>query len=207
MHTDTKQPTVEATLGTNVSLMPRFWILTDHGRREVVLVLRGTMSLNELAVDLTCDPVEFHVKSSGEPQADEQEELDAFNEQLESIPGSFPLDLSTPPPSPIHGRGRAHSRRPTGGSTFSEVGDSHKAHGGMLKMARVMGGKGKPVYIAVRHALKQNDGYSEFRLVTDFLVSERSAILLDLIICGHSLGAGVAGLLALVSAAVETLRL
>lgn len=34
---------------------PRFWVLTDHGRRQVVLVVRGTMSFNELAaVGLTC---------------------------------------------------------------------------------------------------------------------------------------------------------
>lgn len=39
--------------------MPRFWVLTDHVRKEVVLVIRGTMSLNELAVDLTCDPAPF----------------------------------------------------------------------------------------------------------------------------------------------------
>ncbi|EEB96845.1 hypothetical protein MPER_03944, partial [Moniliophthora perniciosa FA553] len=40
-------------------LMPRFWVLTDHSRGQVVLVLRGTMSLNEIAVDLTCDSEEF----------------------------------------------------------------------------------------------------------------------------------------------------
>ena len=47
--------------------MPRFWVLTDHVRREVVLVIRGTMSLNELAVDLTCEPSEFEPASSDEP--------------------------------------------------------------------------------------------------------------------------------------------
>ncbi|KAI0699803.1 hypothetical protein BC835DRAFT_1405006 [Cytidiella melzeri] len=174
-------PPVDAMLGTNVSLMPRFWVLTDHSRHEVVLVIRGTMSLNELAVDLTCDPADFRVKSSRRPSgtadADEQAELEAFHEQLEGMPGSFPLDLSTPPISDcsLH---RAHSRHSTGSSTFSENGDVYQVHGGMLKMARVMGGKGKPVYMAVKHALKQNDSYS-------------------LVICGHSLGAGVAGLLAL----------
>ena len=33
--------------------MPCFWVLTCHGR---VLVLCGTMSLNEIASDLTCEP-------------------------------------------------------------------------------------------------------------------------------------------------------
>lgn len=146
--------------------MPRFWVLTDHARREVVLVLRGTMSLNELAVDLTCDPADFHVRSSRRStypeDPDEQAELDAFNEQLESMPGSFPLDLSTPPSPVVHIDGRAHSRHPTGSSTFSERGDTYQVHGGMLKMARVMGGKGKPVYLAVKNALKQNAGYSKW---------------------------------------------
>lgn len=32
------------------SRMPRFWVLTDHNRKQIVLVVRGTMSLNELAV-------------------------------------------------------------------------------------------------------------------------------------------------------------
>lgn len=151
--------------------MPRFWILTDHARREVVLVIRGTMSLNELAVDLTCDPVDFHVKRSRQStnavDADEQAELDAFDEQLESIPGAFPLDLSTPL-SPVPSSERAHSRRPTGSSTFSENGDIHQVHGGMLKMARVMGGKGKPVYVAVRSALRENEGYSKLFAFENF---------------------------------------
>ncbi|KAF8760049.1 Lipase (class 3) [Rhizoctonia solani] len=38
-----------ATLG-DASRLPRFWVLTDHGRRQIVLVLRGTYSLNELAI-------------------------------------------------------------------------------------------------------------------------------------------------------------
>ncbi|EPS92614.1 hypothetical protein FOMPIDRAFT_1056702 [Fomitopsis schrenkii] len=45
-------------------------------------------------------------------------------------------------------------------------------------MARAMGAPGKPVHVAVRDALKRNRGYS-------------------LVMCGHSLGAGVAALLAL----------
>lgn len=145
--------------------MPRFWILTDHTQREVVLVIRGTMSLNDLAVDLTCDPADFYVSSSGTssemPPTNEQEELDAFDQQLESIPGSFPLDLSTPPSPTLTMRRRLHSRQPSGSSTFSEATDVHQVHGGMLKMAQAMGNRGKPVHAAVRHALKQNDGYSK----------------------------------------------
>lgn len=137
--------------------MPRFWVLTDHSRREVVLVLRGTMSLNELAVDLTCDPAEFTIYSparKSKDPVDEQETLDAFDEELETIPGSFPIDLSTPPPkSPI--------RRTAARSQSFDEENTFEVHGGMLKMARAMGSKGKPVYAAIKYALKQNEGYSE----------------------------------------------
>ncbi|KAI0786513.1 hypothetical protein C8Q75DRAFT_808486 [Abortiporus biennis] len=152
--------------------IPRFWILTDHGRQEVVLVIRGTMSLNELAVDLTCDPADFEVKTSqlsfdDIPKQDDDDDEDFPEELMDNIPGSFPIDIdvSTTEPEP-----RATSK--------SEEYESFSVHGGMLKLARAMGGRGKPVHTAVRHALRRNPDYS-------------------LVICGHSLGAGVAALLAL----------
>ena len=42
-------------------MLPCFWVLTCHGR---VLVLRGTMSLNETASDLTCEPEGFEPATS-----------------------------------------------------------------------------------------------------------------------------------------------
>ncbi|KAG8754175.1 hypothetical protein FRC14_005314 [Serendipita sp. 396] len=122
---------MSATIGA-IENMPRFWVLTDHARRQVVLILRGTMSLNELAVDLTCEPVDF------EPHI---------------------------------------SRRIRRQSTAS-LRSPYLVHSGMLRMAQVMGSNGKPVHSAVRKALRLNRGY-------------------DLVLSGHSLGAGVAGLLAL----------
>jgi len=101
------------------------------------------------------------------------------------MPGSFPLDISTPSSPVTPASNRAHSRHLSGSSTFSEAGNTHQVHGGMLKMARAMGNKGKPVYVAVRHALKKNDNY-------------------NLVICGHSLGGGVAALLALMWADPNT---
>ncbi|KAH9928962.1 alpha/beta-hydrolase [Fomitopsis serialis] len=179
------------------NMMPRFWVLTDHVRREVVLVIRGTMSLNEVAVDLTCEPTPFELhsfppsptraKRTGKGRMADLAEEDAdvwseFDEELESIPGSFPIDISTPPPK----------TKPRQEFPSSSLGDeTHKprerkdsetttylVHGGILKMARAMGAPGKPVHVAVRDALKRNRGYS-------------------LVLCGHSLGAGVAALLAL----------
>lgn len=111
------------------------------------------MSLNELAVDLTCDPADFTITSGKDP-VDEQDELDAFDEELDTIPGSFPIDLSTPPPSPRH-------KKQSSKSSTRRHRTVYQVHGGMLKMARAMGGRSKPVHAAVRHALKQNDGYSE----------------------------------------------
>ncbi|KAG1875384.1 hypothetical protein DFJ58DRAFT_872584 [Suillus subalutaceus] len=135
--------------------MPRFWVLTDHDRHQVVLVLRGTMSLNELAVDLTCDPVEFEPASS----TSQEDAGDSI-----SFPGSS----------------RRFSRRRLSilSTTSYDKQPKYQVHGGMLRMARVMGEIGKPVHVAVMDALTRNSGY-------------------ELILCGHSLGAGVAVLLAM----------
>lgn len=178
----TPPPAISLMLGGNLSLMPRFWVLTDHARREVILVIRGTMSLNELAVDLTCDPADFKVTSPSltKKDVDEQDTLDAFDEALDSIPGSFPIDLSTPPPSPTSKQPREATETSAG-----DEDDIYLVHGGMLKMAKAMGSRGKPVHGAVKHALVQNEGY-------------------DLVVCGHSLGAGVAALLALMWADPRT---
>ncbi|KAG1787652.1 uncharacterized protein HD556DRAFT_1407937 [Suillus plorans] len=135
--------------------MPRFWVLTDHDRHEVVLVLRGTMSLNELAVDLTCDPVEFE-PASGASQEDAGDSI--------SLPGSS--------------RRIPRRRLSILSTTSHEKQPKYQVHGGMLRMARVMGEIGKPVHVAVMDALTRNPGY-------------------ELILCGHSLGAGVAVLLAM----------
>ncbi|KAJ7087313.1 hypothetical protein B0H15DRAFT_843485 [Mycena belliarum] len=134
-------------------LMPRYWVLTDHGRNQIVLVLRGTMSLNEIAVDLTCEEEDFEPAITTTSEADET-----------PIPGQFVFsvcDASAPQPP------------------------RHHAHGGMLRMARAMGGVGKPVQLAVHEALLHNPGY-------------------ELVLCGHSLGAGVAGLLGLMWADPKT---
>ncbi|EIM85476.1 alpha/beta-hydrolase [Stereum hirsutum FP-91666 SS1] len=244
--------------------MPRFWVLTDHARRQIVLVFRGTMSLNELAVDLTCEPEEFEpAREEGEgrgfsagagsggygygsrayqqkdrtqqgageeTEVGEGEETETEGGETETeedymtaraesdgegMPGLFPFpsvhvsassptSTSTSPtssrrqPSVTHSRQPSvtHSRPPsvinsrmrTGSfvslasfTTYTDgenVRPRYQVHGGMLRMARAMGGKGKPVHVAVREALRRNLGF-------------------ELVMCGHSLGSGVAALLAM----------
>lgn len=38
---------------------PRFFIITDHSTRKVLLCLRGTFSVDDAATDLACEPAEF----------------------------------------------------------------------------------------------------------------------------------------------------
>ncbi|KAF5369737.1 hypothetical protein D9757_011987 [Collybiopsis confluens] len=139
-------------------LMPRYWVLTDHTRNQVVLVLRGTMSLNEIAVDLTCEPEEF------EPAAT------VVTEELESPVLSGQIKF--PRQASISSLASSHPRR-------------YQVHGGMLRMARAMGDIGKPVQLAVHEALYKNPDYG-------------------LVLCGHSLGAGVAAMLGLMWADPKT---
>ncbi|KAI1788937.1 alpha/beta-hydrolase [Ganoderma leucocontextum] len=216
--------------------MPRFWVLTDHVRKEVVLVIRGTMSLNELAVDLTCDPAPFilpptdpvtssqshghsdHHHAHSQPsthlhphsQASTHLHPDRLSERLkqekprrtpiftyfedneldsdlENIPGSFPFPMDLSVPFPRSRRNSLRASHAPRARLASEAGDdtAYVVHGGMLRMTRAMGGSGRPVHVAVRDALWKNKGYS-------------------LVLCGHSLGAGVAALLALMWATPET---
>ncbi|KAG6830952.1 hypothetical protein H0H92_013663 [Tricholoma furcatifolium] len=139
----------------NEHMMPRYWVLTDHGRSQVVLVLRGTMSLNEIAADLTCDAEEFEPAVTGDED--------------ESIPGQYTFPSMS----------QSHA------SISSMTPQRYHVHSGMLRMARAMGGMGKPVQLAVREALHHNPGY-------------------DLVMCGHSLGAGVAAILGMTWADPKT---
>lgn len=148
--------------------MPRFWVLTDHGRSQIVLVLRGTMSLNELAVDLTCEPVEF------DPAGTSYQEEDDVSERPSTLmPSHFPF-----PTTPSFRRFPRQSMASI--SSISSLSQPrYLVHSGMLKMARMMGEAGKPVHRAVQDALHKNADY-------------------ELLLCGHSLGAGVGAVLGLV---------
>ncbi|PRP80559.1 hypothetical protein PROFUN_11872 [Planoprotostelium fungivorum] len=113
--------------------IPRFFVVTDHQSREVVLVLRGTLSISDVAIDLTC------------------------REAFIDIPAT---------------------------SNYNEP-TQYKVHGGMLEVARSMGGKSGFVTNAVAQAMRRNPLY-------------------DVSIVGHSLGAGLASVLTFMWADLES---
>lgn len=150
-----KPPTV--VIGTE-KRMPRYWVLTDHGRRQVVLVFRGTMSLNELAVDLTCDPAPFKLATTEEQPAMSMNAEEDEDEPSYAMPGSLPFPSMSPPPSP---KLEQFPSREQHENEDASQGETYLVHGGMLRMASVMSAKGKPVHRAVRHALRKNKGYGK----------------------------------------------
>lgn len=118
-------------------MMPRFWVITDHGRGQIVLVIRGTMSLNEIAVDLTCDVVDFEPASTP-----------AITDISETpIPGEFEFPDLDEHEKEAH----SNSSRP-----------KYQVHGGMLRLAKAMGDIGKPVQVAVKRALYNNPDFGKF---------------------------------------------
>ena len=136
------------------------------------------MSLNDLAVDLTCEPQEIDLDRGLQTSPPPFIEDDSHGNDhsfidtediLKSIPGSYPgfLENTASDPSPS-------------ASHFSLGGDSYQVHGGIHKMAAEMGSIGRPVWLVVNDALKRNPSY-------------------DLVLCGHSLGAGLCTMLGLVN--------
>lgn len=128
---------------------PRFYVVTDHPRKTIILVLRGTLSVGDVAADLTCESVRFVFDD------EVQKNLDARAAQIQEASG---------------GAKRAHF--------VSEEAYGNVCHEGMYITAHEIGSKGRAVHRSVASALAANAGYS-----------------ID--ITGHSLGAGVASVLAM----------
>ena len=138
------------------------------------------MSLNDLAVDLTCEPKEIDLSTQAgppplSPLVGEDSHRDGYSfidieDILGSIPGSYPGFLDNDIASEL----------PPSVSQFPVGGVSYQVHGGIHKMAMEMGSIGRPVWLVVNDALKRNPSY-------------------DLVLCGHSLGAGLCTMLGLVN--------
>lgn len=104
------------------------------------------MSLNELAVDLTCVPVEFIPAFS--PPGDENIHCYDTLRSDDAKVSSTSVEKQQ--------RRRAPSLRSL---SSIEKPPRYHVHGGMLRMARVMGEIGKPVHRAVANALNRNPDY------------------------------------------------
>lgn len=140
------------------------------------------MSLTDLAVDLTCEPkeIDLHRNSQihpppllppvGEGLCYDNHSFIGIEDILESIPGSYPGFLDN----------NAASELPPPATHVSISGATYQVHGGIYKMAMEMGSVGRPVWLVVNDALKRNPSY-------------------DLVLCGHSLGAGLCTMLGLVN--------
>ena len=160
---------------------PRYYVVTDHGNKKIILVLRGSLTLGDIAIDLTCESANFTVDDSGPSVGVDAQ--DAYPDEEGPEPAQ---DFS---PEAIKERearamAEAQEKRTEPQARPHERGQ-YIVHEGMYETAKEIGEIGRPVHRAVRKALLQNAGY-------------------NLDITGHSLGAGVAALLALMWASTET---
>ncbi|KAF8920920.1 hypothetical protein BGZ58_004238, partial [Dissophora ornata] len=88
---------------------PRYYLLDDVETKQIVLVLRGTKSLHDLMIDLTCDAAELWLDHDTTPLVDAQGNTFAYDVE-------FNNDTTTPP----------RRKRP------------FKVHGGFLRAARTI---------------------------------------------------------------------
>lgn len=137
---------------------PRYYVVTDHTTRKIVLVLRGSMTLGEIFTDLTCESRRFEFPQEKEDAARRREAAQASKMSEE---GSSPI------------------------VSDDEDDQVDLVHEGMYEAACGLGAPGRPVHRAVHSALAAQPGYN-----------------LDII--GHSLGAGVASILAILWADPRT---
>jgi hypothetical protein len=62
-------PNPQEQLGCNESTYaPSYYLIKDHESKSVILAFRGTFSLNDLAVDLTCDYADFELPGDEVPR-------------------------------------------------------------------------------------------------------------------------------------------
>ena len=153
--------------------MPRFWVLTDHSRQQIVLVFRGTMTLNEVAVDLTCEPEEFEpaCESDGDDEEAMSEGEDGNGGANASVGGTNANGGDSGVPESMLSGDDMMLRVPTArrklrSASFRSVRsfeDTHRylVHGGILKMSLAMGAPGRPVFTSVEEALSRNPGYGK----------------------------------------------
>ncbi|CAO1629060.1 unnamed protein product [Sympodiomycopsis kandeliae] len=154
---------------------PRYYVVTDHAHRKIVLVLRGSLTLGDIATDLTCESREFYFPDAASRQNQSgQKQSQAEGDSSVRFPAE---EAST--------SARASHYAPNLQEEEEEV---PLVHEGMYETALLVGSVHAPVHRAVRLALESQPSY-------------------NLDIAGHSLGAGVASILAILWANPETTHL
>lgn len=58
----------ELTSPNDSKYSPAFYLIKDHGSKSIILSFRGTFSLNDLAVDLTCEYADFEISGENASQ-------------------------------------------------------------------------------------------------------------------------------------------
>lgn len=182
---------------------PRYYVVTDHTNAKIVLVLRGSLSLGDLAIDLTCESARFEWElwhgDAGlrrqEEEGDTGSEVpmaaeDFSSEAAASIAGSaaterFSTVSAGTAPGPAPREKQPLEDEATEESKEKAPRGSYIVHEGIYETAKEIGEPGRPVHRAIRAALARHPGYA-----------------LD--IAGHSLGAGVAAMCALMWADPDT---
>lgn len=61
---------------------PRYFVITDHPRRTVVVCLRGTLSIDDIATDLTCEEAEWDPKRFWDAPYTPEDDAEGHAERL-----------------------------------------------------------------------------------------------------------------------------
>lgn len=160
---------------------PRYYVVTDHANKKIILVLRGSLTLGDIAIDLTCESANFQVNDGSNDNAaptvtefdDDEGPEPALDFSPEAIKEREEKAIEEAKAKASQPQSRPHER------------SEYIVHEGMYETAKEIGEVGRPVHRAVRKALLSNPGY-------------------NIDIAGHSLGAGVSALLALMWASPDT---
>ncbi|KAF9575704.1 hypothetical protein EC968_001894 [Mortierella alpina] len=148
---------------------PRYYLLDDVETKQIVLVLRGTKSLHDLMIDLTCDGADLWLNHDTTPLRDAHGNI-VVEERLVEVEVSYG-------PGVNHNDDDSRSNSSKGAT--SRMRRPYRVHTGFLKAARtIASAETIGIQEKVKAALESRPGYS-------------------LLLIGHSLGAGIASVLSM----------
>ncbi|KAF9960660.1 hypothetical protein BGZ72_006391 [Mortierella alpina] len=148
---------------------PRYYLLDDVETKQIVLVLRGTKSLHDLMIDLTCDGADLWLDHDTTPLRDADGSIVA-EERLVEVEVSYGPGIN-------HNNDDTRSNSSKGASPRKRR--PFRVHTGFLKAARtIASAETIGIQEKVKAALESRPDYS-------------------LLLIGHSLGAGIASVLSM----------